>query len=67
MVRHRGDAHRVAQDRPGFRSRKERLVSLMGLDLDAQFGTSRGQVHAVLKMPDEHWPLYIIPVGYPAE
>lgn len=25
------------------------------------------QVHAVLKMPDEHWPLYIIPVGYPAE
>jgi len=25
------------------------------------------QVHTVLKLPDEHWPLYIIPVGYPAE
>ncbi|MDM7999319.1 MAG: SagB/ThcOx family dehydrogenase [Dehalococcoidia bacterium] len=25
------------------------------------------QVHSVLKLPDEHWPLYIIPVGYPAE
>jgi SagB-type dehydrogenase family enzyme len=25
------------------------------------------QVHTVLGMPDEHWPLYIIPVGYPAE
>ncbi len=25
------------------------------------------QVHAVLKLPDERWPLYIIPVGYPAE
>jgi len=25
------------------------------------------QVHAVLKLPDEQWPLYIIPVGYPAE
>ena len=25
------------------------------------------QVHTALKLPDEHWPLYIIPVGYPAE
>ena len=25
------------------------------------------QVHTVLGLPDEHWPLYIIPVGYPAE
>jgi SagB-type dehydrogenase family enzyme len=25
------------------------------------------KVHAALGLPDEHWPLYIIPVGYPAE
>ena len=25
------------------------------------------EVHAVLELPDEHWPLYIIPVGYAAE
>lgn len=25
------------------------------------------QLHTVLGLPDEHWPLYIIPVGYPAE
>lgn len=25
------------------------------------------QVHAVLKLPEEQWPLYIIPVGFPAE
>jgi SagB-type dehydrogenase family enzyme len=25
------------------------------------------QVRAALKLPDEHWPLYIVPVGYPAE
>jgi SagB-type dehydrogenase family enzyme len=24
-------------------------------------------VRAALKLPDEHWPLYIVPVGYPAE
>jgi len=25
------------------------------------------RVHAALKLPDDHWPLYIIPVGYAAE
>lgn len=25
------------------------------------------QVHTALQLPDEQWPLYIIPVGYPAE
>lgn len=25
------------------------------------------QAHSVLELPDEHWPLCIIPVGYPAE
>lgn len=24
-------------------------------------------VHDALKLPEDHWPLYIIPVGYPAE